>query len=213
MSSLIPPHDSAETPSAYTAIAALDARATALVWKDLIGDIVPKTSGPGTPAITTLTGDVKAFAYAANDTGDCVYHMPHDWAPGTDLFLHVHWTHNGTDISGSFVIDYGFTYAKGHQQASFSAGQSATQTLSGLTIGNTPTLWHRVDEFQLSSKTPAANQLDTNLLEVDGLIVLHFVATTIPSITGGSGKPFILTLDIHYQSDRVGTPNRSPDFY
>ena len=83
------------------------------VWKDLIGDIVPKTSGVGTPSLNVLSGAVRAFCYGAGDTGDCVYHIPHDWTPGTD----------------------------------------------------------------------------------------------------GAGKPFILTMDIHYQPDRNGTPGKAPDFY
>lgn len=47
----------------------------------------------------------------------------------------------------------------------------------------------------------------------NGIILIHFDATTIPTITGGSGKPFCFYLDIHYQSTSIGTKQKSPDFY
>ena len=28
---------------------------------------------------------------------DITFHLPHDYVPNTDIFIHVHWTHAGTD--------------------------------------------------------------------------------------------------------------------
>lgn len=182
-------------------------------WRDLIGDITPKTTGPGAPTLDVITGNIRGFRYSVGDDGDVVYHVPHDYVPGTDLFLHPHWTHNGTNISGSFVITFYVTYAKGHQQASFHAQKTLTITDGSLDITNTPALYHRIPEAQLSTVGGSASQLDTSLIEVDGLILVHYDVTTIPTITGGTGEPFILTLDIHYQSNSKGTLNKAPDFY
>jgi hypothetical protein len=140
--------------------------------------------------------------------------MPHDWAPGTDLYLHVHWGHNGTAISGNMVFTCNVSYAKGHDQANFSAEISPTITYNTVDIATTPQYRHRIDEIQLSAAAPSATQLDTDDLEVDGLIFVNIEATTIPTITGGSpNEPFLFTLDLHYQANYIGTLNKAPNFY
>jgi hypothetical protein len=182
-------------------------------WRDLIGDITPKTSGVGSPTLDTITGNIRGFRYSVGDDGDAIFHIPHDYVPGSDLYIHPHWTHNGTNISGSLVITIYASYAKGHQQASFSSQITTTITDAGLTIGNTPALWHRIPEIQLSTAGGSASMLNTSNIEVDGLILVHYDVGTIPTITGGSAEPFILTFDLHYQSTGVPTKNKAPNFY
>lgn len=182
-------------------------------WRDLIGDVSPKTTGLGAPTLDTIQGNLRWFRYSSGDGGDVIYHIPHDYLPGSDLFLHPHWQHNGTDISGSLVITVNVSYAKGHQQASFHAQKTLTITDGSLTIANTPALWHRIPEVQLSTSGGSASQLDTDIIEVDGIIHVYYEVTTVPTITGGSGEPFLMTFDIHYQSKNLATKQKAPDFY
>lgn len=191
----------------------IDTASPAFGWRDLIGHIIPKTSGVGAPTLDTITGNIRGYRYSANDDGDIIFHLPHDYAPGTDIYLHPHWCHNGTNISGSLVIDIYATYAKGHQQASFPAEIATSITDGSLTLLNTPALFHRIPEIQFSTSGGSASLLDTDDLEVDGIILLHYDTNTIPTITGGSGEPFYLTFDIHYQSTGVNTKGKAPDFY
>lgn len=183
-------------------------------WRDLIGDITPKTTGAGAPTLDTVQGNLRAFRYSATDDGDIIWHMPHDWVAGTNLYLHVHWTHNGTSISGSFVVDFYMTYAKGHNQAAFHTQKTLTITDGSLSIGAAPQYAHRIAEVQMSVSGGSASQLDTDILEVDGIIHVHYDVNTIPTISGGGATaPFILTIDIHYQSTGVGTKGKAPNFY
>lgn len=182
-------------------------------WRDLEGALVPKSTGAGSPALTTFRGNTRWFAYAAGDDMDAVFHVPHDYAPGTDLYLHLHWSHNGTGISGTSVINYFVSYAKGHSQAVFPAEAAITQTLSGLNMTNTPRYTHRIDEFVITSAGGGADSIDRALIEPDGLIHIHFDWVTIPTITGGAAKPFGFYLDLHYQSTGMATKNKSPNFY
>lgn len=191
----------------------IDPAAPGYGWRDLVGDISPKTSGPGAPTLDTLTGNIRWFRYSAGDDGDAVFHLPHDYAPGTDLYLHPHWTHNGTNISGQLAVNAYLTYAKGHQQANFHAEKAITIVDASLNITNTPALRHRIPEIRISTPGGSSTELNTNDLEVDGLILLHFDVATIPTITGGSGEPFLLTFDIHYQSTGIPTKNKAPSFY
>lgn len=186
---------------------------TLLGWRDIIGLIIPKTSGVGSPQLAVITGNVRGFHYAAGEDGDCIYHIPHDYVPVSDLHLHMHWTHNGTNISGAMVVDIYATYAKGHQQANFPTQMVAQITVPSLSTVNTPSLHHRIDEIQISMLGGSASKLDTRAIEPDGLIILHYDVSTIPTITGGTGKPFILTLDVHYQSNSAATKNKVPNFY
>jgi hypothetical protein len=58
---------------------------------------------------------------------------------------------------------------------------------------------------------PATGQLDTAILEVDGLIKVSVIVTTKPTITGGD--LFIDYIDCHYQSTNLGTAGKAPNFY
>lgn len=152
--------------------------------------------------------------FQANDIASFAFHMPHDWVKGSDLYLHVHWTHNGTAISGSLVNSFEVSYSKGHNQENFPAPFTVVQTIPAPNIATVPRYRHRIDEFQLSSATPTGTQLDSNALEVDGLILCSIKPTTIPTITGGTpNQPAILFVDIHYLSNSLGTVNKAPNFY
>lgn len=186
-----------------------------LVWKDLIGNVVSRGTGSGWPSFSNYIGaSVDAYAFSIGDAVHFYFHIPHDYAIGTDIFLHAHWGHNGTSISGTMRWDYECTYSKGHNQANFSAPVTGSITYNTVDLATTPRYRHRVDEIQLSSTAPSASQLDTNILEPDGLIMMHFEAGAIPAIAGGTvNEPFLFTVDIHYQADIEGTLNKVPNFY
>lgn len=191
----------------------VDTAAPTYGWKDLIGDIVPKTGGVGSPTLDTISGNLRGYRYSAGDDGDIIFHMPHDYAPGTDIYIHPHWLHNGTNISGSLVIDIFASYAKGHNQANFPAEIAAQITDGSLTIANCPALRHRIPEIQISTAGGSASKLNTTDLEPDGIIIVHYNVLTIPTITAGVGEPFILTMDLHYQTTNMSTKQKAPDFY
>jgi hypothetical protein len=188
----------------------------AYTWRDLEGDVSLKVGGAGQPILDELfvgsTFQVPFFG--ANDVASFAFHMPHDWVVGSDLYCHVHWCHNGTAISGSLVNQFEFSYSKGHNQENFPSPITVTQTILTPDIATVPRYRHRIDEFQLSAASPTVNQIDTDLLEVDGLILCSIKTTTIPTITGGTpNEPAILFVDIHYLSSNIGTINKAPNFY
>jgi len=184
-------------------------------WRDMIGDVSPKTTAVGAATLAVLLGGIyRAWFYAAGSLCDMVFHMPHDYAPGTDLYGHLHWTHNGTAISGSLVVNFGVSYAKGYSQASFPVEIAPVLTVNTPDITTFPQYQHRIDEIQLSSSTPTATQINSSLLEVDGLIIVGLKVATIPTISGGTQTlPAFLTLDLHYQSTNIGTKQKNLNFY
>ena len=180
-------------------------------WRDLEGPIFPRESGLGKPTFATYRGNIKAYAFAANDIADIIFHWPHDWVPKSDTHLHIHWSHNGTAISGSLVMSYRWTFAKGHNQEIFPAETAIGQTVSTPNVATIPQYIHRIDEIQFSADSPTGGQINNTALEVDGLLLVNLTPTTIPTVTGGSF--FIHYVDIHYQSQNVGTRNKAPNFY
>ena len=160
---------------------------------------------------------VREYRFSVNDKVDLRFHIPHDYVPGSHLYIHSHWSHNGTAITGTgtMTTTYGCSYAKGYDQAAFSAVKTATISDTNVTTGNTPQYRHKILEAAISDTGGTGNLLDSSLIEVDGLVLVNFTVTVIPTITGGTTvEPFIHFIDIHYQSTQLATKQRNgPDFY
>ena len=181
-------------------------------WRDIIGEVNPKASGAGAPTLAAFRGgNVSSFKFVLNDVCDFVFHMPHDYVPGSDLFFHLHWAHNGTAITGDAVFTNYAMYAKGHNQAAFPAEVTNTITYATVNIATTPRYQHRVDEIALSTAGGSGSLLNTTNLEVDGLILIRTKLTTLPTIT--AGDLFVFTGDLHYQSTNMATKGKAPSFY
>jgi len=180
-------------------------------WRDLEGPIKPKAGGAGSPTWTTWSGNIKEWAFVVNDIVDTKFHWPHDWVPGTDIYIHVHWSHNGTAISGTFTMDHRHKWGKGHGQSAYDAEKTISTTVSVTNIAGHPALTTFITEVQLSAASPSASQIDTDNLEADGLLKISSILSAKPTITGGS--LFVEYIDIHYQSSNVGTKNKAPNFH
>lgn len=186
-------------------------------WRDLEGSVNPRTSPPNAATQEVFRGTIRRWAFAAADVSDNAFHIPHDYVPGSDLYFHVHWAHVGTAISGSIEFTLAHSYAKGHQQATFAAEKTLTFSLSTPNIATIPAYQHIITEAQLSSPTPNAGQIDSDDIEVDGIIICTLAVPTIPTISGAAGgavnRPYLLYADLHYQSTEIGTKGKAPDFW
>ena len=184
-------------------------------WRDIEGQQLPDVVGTNRPTMSAfIGGSVRANAYTAGDKMDCQFHIPHDYVPGTHLYFHVHWAHNGTAISGNIVFTLAFTYAKGHNQANYASEKTLTITYDTVNITTTPRYRHRIDEVQGSTSGGSGTTLDSDAIEIDGIIQLNLTVTTIPTITGGSpDEPFVMCVDLHYQSSNIASKQKAPAFY
>jgi len=179
-------------------------------WRDLEGQIQPKKIGVGSPTWKLWSGDIWEWAFIVNDIIDSKFHWPHDHA-GTDVYLHIHWSHNGTAISGNFSVDNKYKWGKGHYQTVYEAQKTITISEAVTNIAGHPALETFITEVQLSAAAPTASQINTANLEPDGLLKISSIVTAIPTVTGGD--LFIEFIDIHYQSTNIGTKAKAPNFY
>ena len=177
-------------------------------WHDLIGEVTFHEGDADTPNYSAYQGNIKQRDFAVNDTCQASFHIPHDYAIGTDLFIHTHWSHNSALVTtGSVTWQAEIMYAKGHNQAFFS-----TPIIVNMTENASTTRYqHMLVESQLSAAAGAGGLLVTGDIEPDGILVVQ-VTMTANSMDGGA-TPFIHACDIHYQSTDVPTKQKAPNFY
>lgn len=127
------------------------------------------------------------------------FHVNHDIVPGGKAYIHVHWSTNGTD-TGPVAWEVTFMRAQGHNQANFAA--PVVVTLEEPAAG---TAWrHMVTE---------ATEVDVITMTEPDELIIATLRRVAPSAGANADTVFGLMVDLHYEIDRRGTPNKSPDFY
>lgn len=185
-------------------------------WNDILGGIIIQGTGPNDPSWATFIGGIKAWQFSVNDECWLKFHIPHDYVPESDLYIHFHWAHAATTVTGGTLTwSSEATAAKGHQQGASSAF-AATKTTS-VTQTCTPTTQyeHFIAENVITSAGGSATLIDSALIEPDTLVLVRIwlSANALTVSAGAKPDPFLLKCDLHYQSTGVVTKNKSPSFY
>lgn len=181
-------------------------------FRDLLGLVTQQNTGASKPTFATYRDTLKQYQFAATKEEFFEFHIPHDYVEGTDIFLHIHWSHTATTVTGGTVtFTYEISYSKSHNQAAFPASVTGT-------IVPTPsnTQYQQIlSETQISASSPSGSQIDSDNLEPDGVILCRLEVTSndITVSSGGVPDPFIHYVDIHYQSTDISTKSKAPDFY
>lgn len=172
-------------------------------WADLVSPMViegvPTLNAPDYTAFGP-SGLRRELVFAVGDYAYAKpFHVNHDVKPNGKALCHVHWTTNGTNTA-AVKWEFQISRALGHQQAYFGAETSYFVTQAGYNGA-----WrHMVAEVDIAEAL--------TLTEPDELILVTLRRVT----NGGTDNTdliFGLTVDLHYETDRNATPNRSPSFY
>jgi len=170
-------------------------------WEDITSEIKARGVGSTDPAWAIINGSAfSAYSFAVGDKVWMNFHIPHNYAKGTDLYLHAHWLPDGTNTN-SVKWQFTYSYAHGHNQAAFALA-SPTVITAEQTVGGTQ-YQHYVTE------TAAVTITDC---EPDGILSVAIERITNGGTNNTNGI-FLLTADVHYQSTGVPTVNRAPNFY
>lgn len=170
-------------------------------FHDITSEIVVRGVGATDPNWSQMgTSALYAYEFALDDQCWMAFHIPHDYRLGTGIYLHAHWTSNGTNVN---IVKWTWTYAysKGHNQAVFPI--TATTEVSAQEAAQGTAWRHMITETVI--------QTNTNF-EPDGIIYCNIARKTNGG-TDNTDKIFLLTADVHYQSTGLPTLNRSPNFY
>lgn len=191
-------------------------------FADIIGDQFTRNTGATKPAHVTYNGVIKAWQFGNGDEAYMSFHIPHDYVPGTDIFLHIHWSQTSATATGGTVdFRYSAIYAKGHNQVSGSTFTSTpiTALFSSININDGGSglnqYQQHLTEVVISAATATAALFDRDDFEPDGVIELTFEMDA-NNLTDSSEvpEPFIHFVDIHYQTTGlIGTKDKAPDFY
>lgn len=170
-------------------------------WRDLIGIIVDKGNKNTLPTFASFRDGLYLYSCPSTKMTELylTFHIDHDYAMGTKLFPHVHWS---TQNSNSGFVRWGFevSVAKGHQQQAFPAS-----TTIYVNQNNVGTYFHHVAEVSISDAIAATN------VEPDSVILMRVFRDGINDTYNSAA--FIIQADIHYQTDRINTKNKAPNFY
>jgi hypothetical protein len=201
-------------------------------WADILGYLQTRpAAGLGSAAVPDFVDYASTGIYAYR-FGTAVpnnheheifveFHIPHDYAPGTDLYIHIHWSQTTVDTGGAASApgnahwEFDVHYAKGHGTAGGAArGAFGTVVSPSVTQqGSTTQYGHMIAEVQLSDTSPSASQLDSDDIEVDGLILVRLHRDPAHANDTLDQDTFVHFIDIHYQSTNLPTKQKAPDFY
>ena len=199
-------------------------------WRDLLGDIKTRPAAGGgaaaLPDYVAYRGSIYGYRFGTNAPNNheheafVEYHIPHDYVPGSDLFLHLHWSQIVVDTGGAAGVPgvsewfWDVTYAKGYG----TAGGAADPFIAPITTtctqqGSTTQYGHMICEVQLSATTPSASQLDSDNIEVDGLLLVRVYRDPGSANDTLDQDTFVHFCDVHYQSTNMATKDKNTPFY
>ncbi len=194
----------------------IDLSSATFGWQDMLGQVHVRQPGPNDPTLSVYQGSIRQFSFSNGAINEIFneFHVPHDYLPGSDIFIHVHWSQIVVDtggpagVPGTVKWNFDVSYAKGHGQAPFSAPFTTfvTQQAAGVQYR------HNLIEVQLSAAAPTAIQLNTALLEPDGIILVRSWRNPADALDTLNQVPFMHYVDIHYQTTCIGTKQKAPPF-
>jgi hypothetical protein len=132
-------------------------------FADLLGNLGVRVTGGVNPVFSAYHGTMYQYSFgtAPGETELILeFHTPHDYVPGTDWYIHVHWSVNGAG-TGTVNWMYDLAYAKGYGQEDFTGTAGANdQVVVGVTQDIAATHVHQIAEVQCSASggliSPAA---------------------------------------------------------
>jgi hypothetical protein len=191
-------------------------------WKDLTGEIITKGVGPSDPDWVTYRGSLSQYRFSAGHVHEAWlnFHIPHDYVPGSDLFVHVHWSQITVDTGGTAGVPgvakwyFDISYSDGHG----TAGGSADPFIAPITVsvtqqGSTTQYGHMIAEVQFTNNGGTGGLINSNTIQVDGVIIVRIYRDPADVADTLNQDPFVHYVDIHYQSTNLPTKNKSPNFY
>ena len=160
--------------------------------------------GAANPSIVNTLGVHELIEYSGtvNERRTCLFHPPHDFVEGSDIFFHIH--HLPTAASPAGVVDWRvhYQFAQGYQNGFFT-GIDLTQDISvDLSASSAVQYEHFITEGLAINDATVGSVIRT-----DGV----FIATLerLGSSDTNNANQIFLEFDMHYLSDGTKTVNRN----
>jgi len=181
-------------------------------WRDVTVPLRIDEVGSGKPSWVTYQGSYRQLRFAVNDHGFFTFHLPHEYVVGSVVYIHAHWSHASTLVTGGSVT-WGFelSAALSHDRGPFST------PVTLLAVQNAPLVQyqHMIAEVACTAIGGAGGTVDQALIEPDTLILgrVFLSANNMTVSGGGVPEPFLHEVDLHMQTTAIGTKQKEPPFW
>ena len=180
-----------------------------LVWNDLIGYIENSTTTPPNYTVFNTT----QYAYSMRATGNTIfyfkYHTNHNWVVGQPFFFHVHLGTSSNTETGTAVFNATATYAP--IGSAFTTSVNLANLTKTFVAGDQNK--HYIIEIPLGTAGGSATTLDSNLIDIDSIIMIRLTYNDTTSTLITNTACFVFQADIHYLTyGAVGSANRTAPF-
>jgi hypothetical protein len=195
----------------------IDTSAPTYPYQILAGGLGFRTGGGSAPTMAVFRDSIRLFSFPNHAEHELysTVDVPRDYAPGTPISLYWTWAQNTVDTGGAggspgaVKWQAAFTYAKSYNQAAFPAEMvtSAVQTASGTQYQQL------VASVVIATSSPGAGQIDSALLEPGGTFLFRIFRDPADAADTLDHPPFLVQVNIGYQSRVVGTKTDAPPYF
>ena len=193
-------------------------------WKDVLGELTIKTVGVTDPEWVVYRDTIYQYRFTNGAAVREVwlnYHIPHDYVPGTDIYIHTHWSQIAVDTGGAAGVPgvakwfFDISYADGYGTAGGAADPFVTvKTVSVTQQASTTQYGHMIAEVIISGASDTATTFDRTKFKVDGVLLVRLYHDSTDGDDTLDQSPFVHYVDMHYQTNGVmGTYNKNTPFY
>lgn len=185
-------------------------------WGDAPGEVIKregyedlKPTGGYQPQGASAPGSVDfgvhrliSFSGTTNERLTNIYHIPHDFVEGTDIFVHIHHLPTAVSPTGEVTWRVHMRYAQGYQFGNYS-GADVVQDIT-LDLGAISA----VQYDHIINEGAALNDTDFgSVLRTDGIIIMTI--ERLGATDSNNADQIFIEADIHYKSDKSATVNRN----
>lgn len=168
-------------------------------WTDIPLHPIPRSTGANVPSFNVFRGAIRAYEFVGNAANMRelygYFHIPHQIAPGTGIYYHVHWAPDAASPTGNITWNFEYSYANGN-------GTSVFPTPA--TISITATMPSQYTHMITEIATPALTDL-----QVDGIILLRLYRDAALATDTSTNSAFLFFIDAHVNIAKFGTKNRN----
>lgn len=186
------------------------------VYDDYVTSGLAVVGGASAPTLTTFIGNMKLYAFPGTGvvTKDVLSttHILHGIKPGSDITLHVHWSHTegSATASGATVVwQAEWTLARGYEAGTYGDPASPSVSCGTLSVTSTCASSQYVHHITNDDKMTVASNVE---LEPDSVFILRLFRDPTHASDTFAGNAFLIQMDFHYQRDRLGTIERNRVF-
>ena len=166
------------------------------------GGLLP--SGQAKPSQPNTIGihELYEFSGTVNERLTNIYHIPHDFVEGTDLFFHVHHLPTSASPSGTVTWRFHFQYSQGYQFGQFSNTDLTQDVTIDLGAVSAVQYDHIINEGAAINDATVGSVIRT-----DGIFIVTI--ERLATADSNTANQIFLELDLHYKSDKSATVNRN----